>query len=354
MAWRVVLFSLAIVPSAAWHPLKTFGLGFWREVPQDSVGLVYKNGALRDDTLAPGLHFLPGAYTGTIVRDFGVLEDIDCFGCEHKLLVKSQEGTEWLVAVNVANQVVAENAVSVVKAQGTDYDSKMGRLMPSVLKEVFAPLTNLEIRKDKATELNELAETELKGQIAGNWGADVSTMLRVNYLTIEHIECRDKSLRAQWDAQVEEDAKRVTTNMRAKTEAADHARQQASVVAAAERQAAETVAQAERAELEAAAQNARLVASAASSAQIKGIEDTARIATATAEAQADRIKADQTLHAATNEAELIKSNPAAAAHKATLEGYQAVYNNAKHTILVPNDGGGVLGLGTILQSVFGN
>merc|ERR1719271_1368150 len=193
--------------------------------------------------------------------------------------------------------------------------------MPSVLKEGFATLTNLEIRRDKATQLNEMAADELRRQMAENWGDEVASRLSVNYLTIEYIECSDKTLRAQWAKQVEEDAKRTTTEMESKTQSALHAQQRAAVDAAA----------------------ARRLAEAEAAAAVRAVENQAIIDAAEAQAEASRIKAKQALAAATAQGDLVRSNPANAAHHEALEGLKALGQNTK-VFVVPSESGGLASL----------
>ena len=72
--------------------------------------------------------------------------------------------TPWSVVVKVANRVSGSDAVDVVRAQGREYDDKIGDLVESVLKEVFIKLNNDEIGVDRNSELNELVHEELQTQ----------------------------------------------------------------------------------------------------------------------------------------------------------------------------------------------
>jgi hypothetical protein len=343
MFYFLVLLSVGGV--GAFHPLE-YAFGFWKRIDQGFVGHVRYNGALQNDYLDPGLHFIPGAYAGATVEVFDVMEDDDCFGCggaSDQICPTSIEGTPWCVAVKLKNQVFAPNSVEVVRQQKRNYDKRMGQFMRSSIAEVVATKDNLWMRR--ATTLNEEVLAKFRQTVVDGWGEAFTAKIMFNSLSIESKECQDSGLVKQWDEQVKEEAARVTVVLKAKTEAAVHSKLQAAVDAAAVRDQASTV-----------ARNAREQADAQSVADVQSIRDASLVATTTAEAAAARILALQQLEAEESKAALVKTNPDAARHKEVLEGYKAVYNNAKHTIVVPAEGGGTLGLagfGTVLKSVFG-
>jgi regulator of protease activity HflC (stomatin/prohibitin superfamily) len=335
----------------AFHPLLAFGLGFWQRVQEGHVGLVYNNGALQSRVLVPGLHFTPSAYLGFDLKPFNVLEDVDCFGCADKISVKTNEGTEWLCAINIANQVAAENVVSVVQAQGIEYDKKIGRLVTNVLKEVFSRLTNLEVRKDKAADLNELVHAELKAQMKANWPT-FHDRIAINYVTFEYLECKDKTLKHQWEVQVEEEAKRVTTEMKAKTEAADHSRIQASEAAEHKRLHAAAAAKAQRARDDAEAENERELSKVRTGAKKKEIENAANVAAAVAQAEASRVQLAVETEGAGLRYQIVEGHAVGAKHEQILQALKAIHNNEKITTvgLVVPEGGPSL-IRTVLSSL---
>lgn len=329
-----LLFS-TVVATSAFHPLEhTFG--FWQRIDEGYVGHIRRNGALQDNILLPGLHFVPGAYFGTTIEPFSVLEDDDCFGCTQsdQICSPAAPGTLWCVGVKLKNQVHAEHSVDVVRKQKRDYDQRLGGFMRSSIAEVVAQKSNLEMRT--TTSLNEEILHKFKTTVADAWGEGLALKIRFGSLSTEFKKCQAAFLVDEWEEQARVEARRELATLQAKTEAAQHAKG----LAAADAAAATLL-------LETNARNARAEADAQSASTIRAIEDSALVAAATAQAEAARIKDAQELQAAAAEAELIKANPAGARHKETISGMTALGQMTKII-----DVGSIGNLAAVMKSVF--
>lgn len=296
----------------AFHPA-TYAFGFWKEIQEGFVGHVYESGALQDTFLEPGLHFLPFAYFGTTVELFDITEDSDCFGCtdSDKMCSPTKEGTFWCVSVTLKNQVSAQDSVEVVRAQKRNYDKRLGGFMKSSVAEVIALKTNLEMRQ--TTSLNEEILDEFLDTVQKGWGQKIAGKIQCKSLLTETKDCMDASLRKQWAEQVSMEASKTTILLTSKTEAAQHAKNEAAATAAAKKLLIDTN-----------AQNSRQTADATNKAAVQGIADAAMVATAVAQVKVAAIKAAQILDAQIDQAELLRSNPEAARHAYAMAQTEAI------------------------------
>jgi hypothetical protein len=374
--WCLTLGSL-FQGALGFHPLTTFGLGFFEEVKEGTVHLVYENGALLNETLAPGIHTLPYAYLGTVTQPFSTLEDRDCFGCmDHpKLTAKSQDGTTWKTAVNIYNRVRAHCAVTVVRELGVNYDTeKIGGLVNQVVKEAFNALSNDDLRCNRRAELDELICLALRESSCAIWGQATCNCLELSHCTIEALECDDNHLVDQWKRQTASEVGQKTTQMQAKSDAEEHKQKAAALAAkvsnqkdeadAANRIALElanmelartknkAVAENEMAKARAAREHEVQIATATAESQVQEIINKRLVNAAKSKAEAKKIEADVDVHIKSQLAAIISDHPEAASHEQILSRDQARHNNEKETtyVVLPAS---LLSLASAAQGFFG-
>lgn len=352
MVTKLIVIQMMMTVVEGFHPLNAFGMGFFPIIKEGTVGLVYKNGALQDvgESWSPGMGFSPKAYLGTTIVPMSVTEEEDVFPRETSppARVKSKQGTPWSVRVNVRNQVDASDMPTVVRRLTQDYDSKIGSLVPSVLKEVFVQLDDTVIRE--STSINERTQIELIEQMERNWGKEFASKISIPYVTVEHLECENKDLQRQWDEQVRFTNEEATSRRKAEADKAEHARKAAEERASHARTAAAEEATQQRALAAAAAAAKRATMEAEAISAVAAIENQRIVDAAKAQAEATKIRSDAEVAARRDRYAAIENSMGGAAYDLQMDHNKAIHNNEKihkETYVIPDsiiqDTGGLVG-----------
>ena len=313
--------------------------GIWQTIDEGHVGMVNQNGNLRDTVLPPGLHcrWLNG-YTGEHLVQQTVMVDYDDYPVAWQPGVNDQDATEqtWIVAPSAdmtpwafrlrgGNQVLAADMVAVVRANGIDYDRKIGIQFRAAVLEVVGGLSDLEIRKHRAGELNELFQKKVQEEIRLN--VPSGEKIHIRQVTIEGKKPLAPELAAYWANEVRETARASVEMARRTAELEVHATTKATSEAAIAILHGET-----------AAENQRLLSVVLNEKKIAEVANEQLVLAARAEAEASRIRADGEIQIQRAIKEQIEEYKWAADHETRLAETAARHANNKETtyVLLPD------------------
>ena len=307
-------------------------------VDEGFVGIILNNGAVTGTVLDPGMNYRGlQAYFGESTFYHNTMVDYEPYPRSVHFDARSIDGTNWMFKLLGANQVTKEDAVAVIRANGDRYDRNISCQFNSAVKEVVAQLTDLEIRKTRANDLNEMFRDKVQHEI--NLHVPEGPKIKIIQVTIELKECGDNRLLENWEQGVLSEAALILE----KKQRAVTAEKQISMIkeqeaeaqykkiiqdAANERIIAEAVSAAESKRLE-----------ATSSANISAVHDVQSIASARAKAEAIEIVANAELLVETNRARMLEKFSKAAQHERSIAATAAYFNNAKHhdTVVSPEN-----------------
>jgi hypothetical protein len=142
--------------------------GTFDAIPNGHVGVVNVNGDIQSEIVSPGISFRRlRRYSGETIHYHNTMVEYDPYpyNSEEWIHAQSMEGTLWGFRLLGGNRVYAEHVVAVVRANGYNYDEKIAPQFKAAVTEVLVGLTDLEIRRTRASELNDLFRAKVQLEI---------------------------------------------------------------------------------------------------------------------------------------------------------------------------------------------
>jgi hypothetical protein len=320
--WCIILFG-AIGMAAADPRLYLFGT--FKSVPNGHVGVVNVNGEIQSEIIFPGISFRGiGPYFGETIYNHNVMVDFDPYPQNNKNYIHAQsmQGTNWGFRLLGGNRVRAEDIVDVVRANGYNYDQKIGQQFKAAVTEVLVGLTDLEIRRTRSSELNELFRDKVQKEI--NIHVVEGRKIEIVQITIESKQVMDDRLSQLWSDEIKEHARVSVELAKRLAETEEHlttkARSDAVIT---------------RLDEEKRAENGRILATAESERDVQSIRNHQLVSAAEATAKSQEILAQADLKINRAKVEQIEEFRFASEHARLLKESESRFNNAKEYWIGP-------------------
>ena len=316
--------------------------GLWIAVDSGHCGIIIQNGNILDNiTLTPEIYYRGWtSYFGEYVYPHKYLVDYDAYpyvgDTDEMIWAQSLDGTEWGFKLLVANQVKMEHAISVLKANGLNYDQKISKQIKSAVKEAIGILTNLQIRKTNATDLNELFQIKIQNEI--NKYVPNGDKINIVQVTIEQKKCMNKELTRVWTETTQEESKQKLVIEERKTRLQGETTKKALLEAKIMQDEKQYLAQIKREQEQYIAKHTKEKKDALSKLEVQKIMNNKTISEARTEAYALQIKADTEHKIEEQQSTLITKFPKATMHKEKIIESKSRNNNAKeHTYIIGDE-----------------
>jgi len=332
------IFFYVTGASAVFDP-RLYMLGTFRAVPNGHVGVVNVNGEIQSEIIVPGISFRGlKPYFGETVHDHNTMVDFDPYPSSYKewIHAQSMEGTTWGFRLLGGNRVHAEHIVDVVRANGYNYDKKIGQQFKAAVTEVIVGLTDLEIRRTRSSELNELFREKVQQEIKAH--VSEGHKIEIVQITIEGKQVMDDRLSQLWSDEIKEHARVSVELAKRLSEEEEHLTMKARSDA--------TIA---RLNAEKRAENGRMLATAESERDVQGIRNHQLIAASEATAKSQTLLAEAELKINRAKVEQIEEFRFASEHTRLLKESESRFHNAKEYWIGPASITGPL---SIVQKMF--
>jgi hypothetical protein len=293
--------------------------GTFAAVPNGHVGVVDVNGDIQPEILYPGISFRGvRRYFGETIRYHNTMIEYDPYPYDVKewIHAQSMEGTLWGFRLMGGNRVHAEHVVAVVRANGFNYDIQIGPQFKAAVIEVLVGLTDLEIRRTRSSELNELFREKVRHEI--NLHVTEGQKIDIVQITIEDKTVLDDRLARLWSDEIKEHARVAVEMAKRLAEEAEHltakARSDAMIA---------------RLNAEKQAENDRTLSTAESERDVQQVRNHQLVAAAEASAKSQTILADVELTINRAKVAQIEEFRFASEHLRLLKEAESRHNNAK-------------------------
>ena len=312
-------WSFLIGATGAVFDPRLYMFGAFDTIPNGHVGVLNVNGEIQAELLSPGISFRGARrYFGETVYYHNTMVEYDPYPYNTKewIHAKSREGTSWGFRLLGGNRVQAEHIIAVVRANGYNYDEKIGPQFKAAVIEVLVGLTDLEIRRTRSSELNELFRDKVRLEIDAH--VTEGHKIDIVQITIEDKKVLDDRLVQLWSDETKEHARVSVELAKRLSEEEEHlttkARSDAMIA---------------RLNAEKHAENDRTLSTAKMESDMQHIRNDQLVATADASAKSQTILANVELAIARAKVEQIEEFRFASEHIRSLKETESRYHNAK-------------------------
>ena len=309
-------FLLGLIGTSVAFDPRLYMLGTFQTIPNGHVGVVNVNGDIQSEIISPGISFRGiRPYFGETIYIHNIMVDFDPYPQNKKewIYAQSKQGTQWGFRLLGGNRVHACDIVEVVRA---NYDQKISQQFKAAVTEVIVGLTDLEIRRTRSSELNELFRDKVQKEI--NMHVREGRKIEIVQITIENKQVMDDRLSQLWSDEIKEYARVSVELAKRLAEEEEHLTSKA-----------RSDAMIARLNAEKRAENGRTLSTAESERDVQTIRNHQLISSAEATAKSQEILAQAELKINRAKVEQIEEFRFASDHTRLIKESESRFHNAK-------------------------